>query len=403
MSPSSSRLASSQRPNSEAVPWSRARWPSAVSSTRASASAAEASQREVQGGPSGSHQARGRQDQAARGDRDRVGPDSRGLGDVWASHRAGAEGPEAADRLVRPPADQLVLGAVEPSGRSSRQITADSGSRPRSIARFESARVVKPVRAEDRRVFRGRAGHQSKATPALIADGGPEPFVLVEPGMDRDRPVARTNRPGRAGDRAPAGPAPARRPGGLEAPGAGVDDQMRLRSDHREGASLRAASIGSRIRTGTARRTPPAGPPIRLGRRPASSGPRRPRGAAPRASTRARANPTRRAARAKASRAGSQARWLASRETAQVLPGEQQGIAGRQAVAPFPSEGRAERAEAPVVGDRLGHVIAPPAGHPAAETEVEVLDPAGEIDRVVAAECQELRADRRPGPARRRR
>ena len=60
-----------------------------------------------------------------------------------------------------------------------------------------------------------------------------------------------------------------------------------------------------------------------------------------------------------------------------------------------------ERAEALVIGDRLRHVIAPIAGHPAAEPQVEVFDPAGEVDRVVPAELQELAAiDRQHRPGR---
>ena len=56
-------------------------------------------------------------------------------------------------------------------------------------------------------------------------------------------------------------------------------------------------------------------------------------------------------------------------------------------------------------GDRrpTGLVVAPPAGHPAAETQVEVLDPAREVDRVVTAERQELPAiDGQHRPGRRR-
>ena len=78
-------------------------------------------------------------------------------------------------------------------------------------------------------------------------------------------------------------------------------------------------------------------------------------------------------------------------------------IPAGQLVAPPLSQLRLERAESPVIGDRLRHVVAPIAGHPAAEPQVEVFDPAGEVrsgrNRRAPGTC----GDRRPAPARPRR
>ncbi len=78
-------------------------------------------------------------------------------------------------------------------------------------------------------------------------------------------------------------------------------------------------------------------------------------------------------------------------------------VAAGQLVAPPLAQLRLERAEALVIGDRLRHVIAAIAGHPAAEPQVEVFDPSREVDRVVAAEREELAAidgQHRPGRGR---
>ncbi len=75
--------------------------------------------------------------------------------------------------------------------------------------------------------------------------------------------------------------------------------------------------------------------------------------------------------------------------------------AARRSQPALPNAGPNER-ETPVKGDRRGNVIALPAGHPAPKSEVEILDPAREIDGVVTAQRQELRAvDRQHRPRRR--
>ena len=81
---------------------------------------------------------------------------------------------------------------------------------------------------------------------------------------------------------------------------------------------------------------------------------------------------------------------LAIRPPAQVAPGEEQRVARCQPIAARLAKSRAKAAESLVIGKRLRHVAALPAGHPAPEAKVEVLDPAREVERVVSPERKEL-------------
>ena len=239
--------------------------------------------------------------------------------------------------------------------------------------------------------------------------------MLVEPRVDR-RPgpspsaAARSSRWSRtrpaehplAGERA------------ARAPRAGVDHQVRGRSGHRSPPCGMAPR-----RLGRSSIAPPevtVGPAHHRNRRKNAScraGPaarpdrqRAPRRERPgRAGQRPRRAPARTSPRRAARRVQQPGREpgqvRGEPPAAQVLPGEDQACSARPG-GRSPSRPKAgpNEPKPAVIGHRLGHVIPLPAGHPAAEAEVEVLDPAGEVERVVAAERQELRAGRRPGPAR---
>ena len=83
-------------------------------------------------------------------------------------------------------------------------------------------------------------------------------------------------------------------------------------------------------------------------------------------------------------------------ESPQVLPREQEAVANRQRVAAIDSQFGPEGAEAPMIGDGLGLVIPLEAGHPAAEAQVEVLDPSREIDRDRSRQAPGTCGGRRP-------
>ena len=413
MSPSSSSQASSQRPNAEAVPWSRARWPSAVSSTSATASA-----RPPRRSPGPSRPTRPRPPRRAsapprraspRSGRTRVGARAR------ASRRAGAERPEAAERLIRLAPGQFVLGRrrARRGGRAAR-------SRP-TPGRARAAR----------RVGAGRRRRAGRSAGSAAPSGGGPVARTNRPGAGRRAPrssacsssrawtatgpAAERRRRGRAGGRARAGPAPARRRAGRAGPGGGRRSPGRLgvrliarsppcrldvRRRRRSAARVRDAST---VRHQRNRRKNASCRASQSPRPTASASPRRPgpRRACASASTKAAANVDARRRRGHGpAGAGSQARCAARRRPLEVLPGEEQRVPRRQAVAPRAAEGRAERAEAPVIGDRLGHVIPLPAGHPAPEAEVEVLDPAGEDRSGRSRRAPGTSPGRRPAPAR---
>ncbi len=75
--------------------------------------------------------------------------------------------------------------------------------------------------------------------------------------------------------------------------------------------------------------------------------------------------------------------------TAQVLPGEDQAVAGRQAITARTTECRPERPRnlCGKPAKREHNIL--PARHPTAKSKVEVFDPTREVERVIAAEGQE--------------
>ncbi len=177
-STSSSRTSSSHRPNSELVPWSRARRPSAVSSTERQ----RQRRRDADGGRRAGRAERDdrgrRQHHGRRGRGHGVGPDRRRTEPLGQPLGQG-EGPDLADRLVGQSPGQLRvgreqrLGPVEPPehGGLGRVAAAEAAAEPRS--------VVEPVRSQHGGIRPGRTGDQREPGPGSLADELAQLAVLL--------------------------------------------------------------------------------------------------------------------------------------------------------------------------------------------------------------------------------
>ena len=308
---------------------------------------------------------RGAEHQRRRGERQGVGPD-RASGSSSAGEPAGrGQRPVAAERLIRLPTRQLVLGAGRgpAAGRAARS-RPTRGRAPPQDAPAEPVGVVEPVGPQDGRPFRRRAGREHEPAAGPVGEQVVEPAVLVGPGMDDDGslvrgPAARSSRwastrPAEhelAGERALRAPS-----GGRRSPGEGSD-----------GASVASSRRAPTSRSGCRRPTssgpfdsPPEPPEERLlprrPRRPADGRRRRADRTWPSratASSKAAAKDPRRVARACARRAGSQARCAASRRPLRFFQAKSRLFRAARRSQPERPKAGPNDAEAPVIGDRI--------------------------------------------------